>query len=482
MDSPSVDDEGLLTNFLETGDRQSLDALFRRHLDSAYRVAVRIIRTETEAEDVVQTAFVQVITKARQYRTGASVKGWILGIIVNTALNHMRSSARRRKNEMDSGNFWNRNTNDDLDQEEIQATVRGAVENLPEHERLPIFLRFMEGLSFTEVAAALHIPESTARAQVHRGIEHLRERLHGFGRPIGAAIIASALAASTSEAASPALAATVAQIAHAAVPAAAKIGGVAGFTAIATNKLIVGVLGTLAALGTGMVLLAPHSAISSGNPPTAPGLIAHFTFDEAAGLTATDSSGNGNSGTLVNGASWTRGETGGGLSLDGVNDYVIISSSPALNSIKTRMTVALWVFRRSKHASEMLLGRRMGPDSSDLWGLCYVRERYGFGVATMDNGGGGAGAPFAESDLNAWIHLAGVYDGGNVRLYRNGALQAAGPYSGIIPDERSPITIGAGDNGSEGIGEFSDSVIDDVRIYNRALSAKEIQEIASRNP
>jgi hypothetical protein len=53
-------------------------------------------------------------------------------------------------------------------------------------------------------------------------------------------------------------------------------------------------------------------------------------------------------------------------------------------------------------------------------------------------------------------------------------------HSGTIPDESSPVVLGAGDNGTDGMGEYVNAVFDDVRLYNRALSASEIQNLSGQ--
>jgi len=78
------------------------------------------------------------------------------------------------------------------------------------------------------------------------------------------------------------------------------------------------------------------------------------------------------------------------------------------------------------------------------------------------------------------VHVAAVYDGGSMILYRNGLEVARRSHSGTIPDESTPVFLGAGDNGTDGVGEYTNGVFDDVRLYNRALSASEIQTLLSQ--
>lgn len=83
--------------------------------------------------------------------------------------------------------------------------------------------------------------------------------------------------------------------------------------------------------------------------------------------------------------------------------------------------------------------------------------------------------PASTGDHNAWVHLAAVYDGSSLILYRNGVEAARRAHSGTIPDQCTAVVAGGGDNGTSGTGGFVNGLLDDVRIYSRTLSASEVQ-------
>lgn len=242
MDAEAPADELLLQRFVQHADRQALDDLLRRHVDLAYRVAKRILGTGDEAEDAVQSAFIQVIVKADQYRPTASVKSWVLAIVANAALKQIRGSARRRKHELMSTEMSGAKPGADSD--DMHADIREAVQQLPNHERLPVCLRFMDGLSFTEIAAILGTAEGTVRSQVHRGLEHLRERLKGYGRPVGASLLLAVLVGTSAEGAPPSLVAAVSGLAHSGSLTLATATGataITKFALVAAGALVIGV-------------------------------------------------------------------------------------------------------------------------------------------------------------------------------------------------------------------------------------------------
>jgi hypothetical protein len=212
--------------------------------------------------------------------------------------------------------------------------------------------------------------------------------------------------------------------------------------------------------------------------------VVHWKFDETSGSTAADASGNGNAGTLsASGAAWTAGRVDGGLELGGAGDVVTAPASASLNSLSSEMTVALWVLKRADAPTYGgLAGRRYGPQWDDLWVLFYNEgpsDEYSFGLTTSA-GAAYLTGPSSAGDQGAWVHLAAVYDGSSMILYRNGEEMARRSHSGTLPGQDSPFIVGGGDNGSAGTGEYVDAVLDDVRVYHRALSATEVQALAAQ--
>lgn len=202
-------------------------------------------------------------------------------------------------------------------------------------------------------------------------------------------------------------------------------------------------------------------------PSTGSGLVAAYGFNEGAGSTAADASGNGLTGTLQ-GATWTSaGRYGGALSFNGTNSLVTIASAAPL-ALGSAMTIEAWV----RPAAALSGWRTIVQKEVDTYFL------HASSSGAMRPAGGGtfntttsfATAPSAIA-ANSWTHLAVTYDGAMVRLYVNGALVASQAQTGAMPSTTTPLRIG----GNAPYGEFFQGLIDDVRIYNRALTAAEIQ-------
>ena len=200
------------------------------------------------------------------------------------------------------------------------------------------------------------------------------------------------------------------------------------------------------------------------------GLVAAYSFDAGAGTSAVDSSGNGNTGTLAN-ATWASGgKYGSALSFNGTNAWVTVNSSTSL-ALTNGMTVEAWV-------NPTTLG--------NAYRTVVFREQPGSEVYSLyANQSGNPQAPLGEVYVNgfkdasastglatgSWAHLAETYDGSSVRLYVNGTLVSTTAAPGSLASSTAPLRIG----GNNIWGEYFSGLIDEVRVYNRALSAAEIQ-------
>ena len=211
-------------------------------------------------------------------------------------------------------------------------------------------------------------------------------------------------------------------------------------------------------------------SVTVGSPPATAGLVAVYSFNEGSGTAVNDASGNSNNGA-VSGASWsTLGRFGNALSFDGVNDWVTVNSSSSLN-LTSAMTLEAWVYPAVAPAGfRTVIGKEQSGGS--VYNL-YASSDSSNRPATAVYVGGSKRTLAGGNQLvaNSWIHLAATYDGATQRLYVNGNQVASRPQSGAIQTSTSPVRFG----GSGVSGEFFRGFIDEVRIYNRALTQAEIQ-------
>ena len=221
---------------------------------------------------------------------------------------------------------------------------------------------------------------------------------------------------------------------------------------------------------------------STTSPPGATrDLLAAYEFDESSGPSLIDTSANGNTATLFNGAARSPGRTGSALTLDGTfNQQARAVASPSLDSPVTGFTVSAWVnVNQLQPGWAAITSRQFGTSWDDQWYLAMYNGLIYFGVNTVPGGNLGVGG--ASLQPQTWTHLAGTYDGSTMRIYVNGTLAGSAPQSGPIRFDNNDLIIGGNQNTS-GANQAQDVLngrIDSLRIYGRALSGAEITSLAS---
>jgi Concanavalin A-like lectin/glucanases superfamily/Putative esterase len=208
------------------------------------------------------------------------------------------------------------------------------------------------------------------------------------------------------------------------------------------------------------------------------GLVAAFGFNEGAGTSAADASGRGHTG-VVSGAVWsTAGRFGNALSFDGVNDKVTVLDS-ALLDLTTGMTLSVWIFPTA-HGNgtwrNVLIKERSGGEVYNLYSNTDTNVPTVYAVRSAAPSTPLDARGTAQLPLNAWTHLAATYDGTTLRLYVNGSQVGSRAVSGALLTSTGALRIG----GNNVWGEYFKGRIDEVRIYNRALSQGEIQSDMTR--
>jgi hypothetical protein len=204
----------------------------------------------------------------------------------------------------------------------------------------------------------------------------------------------------------------------------------------------------------------------SGSFAQALGLIAAYSFEEGSGQSVSDSSGNNNTGTIFE-ATWvTGGRFGGALSFDGANDWVTVLDADSLD-LTDGMTLEAWV------DPTVLSGWRtviMKEVPGELAYTLYAHDNAPRPAGLVRVGGSLDVKGSSALPLNTWTHLALTYDGAFLRLYENGIEVGARSVSGNMATSSQPLRIG----GNSVWGEYFGGLIDELRVYDRALSAAEL--------
>jgi concanavalin A-like lectin/glucanase superfamily protein/Big-like domain-containing protein len=208
--------------------------------------------------------------------------------------------------------------------------------------------------------------------------------------------------------------------------------------------------------------------------------LAHWTFDEGAGVTAFDSSANGHNGT-IDGAAWTTsGKLNGALNFDGSNDFVDVGTWDVLGSA---ITLAMWFKADDFGISDArLLTKSTNTAEQDHYFMLSTIQSGGMKLRFRLKTAGTTHTLVANSgtlSVGEWIHAAAVYDGSQMRLYKDGVEVGSRSKAGAL-STNSTVKIRIAQN-PNGYGSF-DGLMDDVRVYNRALTPAEIQQLAAGVP
>ena len=167
--------DGELAARLGQGDDGAFDALYERHATPLLRLALRLLGSEDEAEDVVQDVFIGLPLALRHYDERGSFAAWLKLVTVRTALMRRRSRERRRETPIDAHSAMNHSTAPEPVLDRIALEV--AIAALPDALRDVFVLYHIEQLSHAEIASALGIRRGTAEVRLYRAIRRLRTLL-----------------------------------------------------------------------------------------------------------------------------------------------------------------------------------------------------------------------------------------------------------------------------------------------------------------
>jgi hypothetical protein len=213
-----------------------------------------------------------------------------------------------------------------------------------------------------------------------------------------------------------------------------------------------------------------HDPRAFGNAELA-GLVGWWKFDETQGDTARDSSGGNHDGTLIGKAKWAPGRIGGAVALDGAGSFVKIADEAAFD-FGGQLTVAAWVNIHSVPSDWTAIVAK----GDSAWRLSTVNSdrKIHFSVNRFDRTGGVRSSTTLGAD--EWHHIAAVYDGETMSVYIDGKLDSSQPWPGGIAKNNFDVLIG---ENAEQTGRSFNGLIDDVRLYDYALSESEIKGLAA---
>lgn len=165
------------------------------YLPSLYSAAMRMTHNASDAEDLVQEAYLKAYRGFGGFEAGTNLKAWMFRILTNTYINMYRAKKRRpEQSELDeSEDFYlyhrlggaeaaaaSRTTEDVVLESFTDTAVQAAVDALPEAFRIPVLLADVEGFHYKEISEILDIPIGTVMSRLHRGRKALQKALYTF--------------------------------------------------------------------------------------------------------------------------------------------------------------------------------------------------------------------------------------------------------------------------------------------------------------
>jgi hypothetical protein len=216
-----------------------------------------------------------------------------------------------------------------------------------------------------------------------------------------------------------------------------------------------------------VLLLGLATSVAEGADPS---LVGWWKFDEGSGTTANDSSGNENHGTFNGDPQWVNGKFGKALKFDGSADYLAAPDSESLDINGDQLSIVAWINGESWSLAKHIVRKIADEPASPIYVFRVQPDQVRAILSTSAGNTTIQGTTVLPT--NEWIHVALAYDGGEARIYVNGQLDVSSNVSGEITQSNNELRIGLGDPAG-----YFHGTIDDVRIYNKALTQEEIQAI-----
>jgi RHS repeat-associated protein len=214
--------------------------------------------------------------------------------------------------------------------------------------------------------------------------------------------------------------------------------------------------------------------------PATSQLLGYWKLNETSGTSATDSSGTPKNGMLTGGPVFQTGQINNGLKFDGVDDQVTVSDTTGQLQVGTAFTVAFWMRKDAETASSTrLVGK--GTDTAQnfaVWEDAATHKlRFKFNSTASGelnlSGNKVLVVGVGSSGASRWYHVVCTYDGTTARIYLNGDQDVTQTYSGTPVSSAEALTMGRGPSGG-----VLNGMLDEVRVYNRTLSAGEVRQLS----
>ena len=172
--------DGHVIKACQRGDREAFRLLFEAYKDRVFTIAVYSLRDETLAGDVTQQIFLKLMTRINQFRGDSEFTTWLYRLVINSCHDERRKHWRFLPLGSDNalGRADQRRSQETrYEQKEIADSVKEAIGTLKPKMRLPILLKYIEGLSYEEIASVLECSPGTIASRLNRAHKMLANKL-----------------------------------------------------------------------------------------------------------------------------------------------------------------------------------------------------------------------------------------------------------------------------------------------------------------
>lgn len=177
------------------GDLDAFDTIVREHRDSIYRVALRFVKNDSEADDVVQDTFMNAFRKLESFKGDAALGSWLYRIGVNTSLMRLRKKKRRSEVSMeamtaagdrptsiyeDANSTRPMQGDEAAENKELRAKIMEAIRELEPKYHDVFVLKEFEGMSLEEIGDSMDLSVPAVKSRLHRARLHMRATLERY--------------------------------------------------------------------------------------------------------------------------------------------------------------------------------------------------------------------------------------------------------------------------------------------------------------
>lgn len=183
-----------LVELAQQGDYAAYEEIVRRYQDKAFRLAFSLMKNESDAQDVVQEAFLNMYRKLETFEGKSQFGSWMYRVVTNAALMRLRKKRRRSEvpvepdeTEFEEDDYyvtsvpeWRVRADEAAENRELREQIIEAVDELSPKSQTVFLLKEVEGLSLKEIAEVLDLSVGGVKSRLHRARLHLRATLEPY--------------------------------------------------------------------------------------------------------------------------------------------------------------------------------------------------------------------------------------------------------------------------------------------------------------